>query len=105
MRKDDAAESAEVRKIAARAVRRLNVLEWVILAAAAFLAMLAGALAALMLRTALELPFRPTWIVASLVLFTVPATISYLRARRMERGRAERTRTTHAGGRRDGHGG
>jgi uncharacterized membrane protein len=105
VRKEDAAESAEVRKIAARAVRRLNVLEWVILAAAAFLAMLAGALAALMLRTALELPFRPTWIVASLVLFIVPATFSYLRARRMETGRVERTPTTHSGGRRDGHGG
>ena len=70
--------------MAARAVRRLNVLEWLIVGVAAGFAMLAGALTALMLRTAFGLPFRPTWIVASLALFVIPATVSYLRARRFD---------------------
>ena len=86
VKKHEAKTSAEVQKVAARAVRRLNILEWVILAVAAGLAMLAGALAALMLRTAFQLPFRPTWIVASLALFVIPAASSYVRARRLDAG-------------------
>jgi predicted lysophospholipase L1 biosynthesis ABC-type transport system permease subunit len=105
VKKEEAKGSAQVRKVAARAVRRLNVLEYVILAAAAGFAMLAGALAALMLRTAFELPFRPTWIVASLTLFVVPATISYLRARRLEQNAETKDVKPNRGVRRERHGG
>jgi predicted lysophospholipase L1 biosynthesis ABC-type transport system permease subunit len=83
-------DSSELRRVTTRAVRRLNVLEYVILGVAAALAMLAGLLAALVLGAALDLPFRPTWIVASLVLFIVPATVAYLRAQRLDRADAER---------------
>ena len=97
-------ESSEVRQVAARAVRRLDILEQVILAVAAGLAVLAGALTAMLLRVAFELPFRPTWIVASLVLFIGPAVGSYVRARRQERAAAEsasRTDTHPLTGERD----
>lgn len=88
MTRDEAA-SRQVRQVAERAIRRLNVLEYVILAAAAGLALLAGGLAALVLDAALGLPFRTTWLVASLVLFVIPAWIAYSRERKLARERAE----------------
>jgi predicted lysophospholipase L1 biosynthesis ABC-type transport system permease subunit len=105
VRKEEAKGSAQVRKVAARAVWRLNVLEYVILAAAAGFAMLAGALAALMLRTAFDLPFRPTWIIASLTLFVIPAAIAYLRARRLDVNADTKDAKPNRGERRESHGG
>lgn len=84
MTRRESPDSTELRRVTTRAVRRLNVLEYVILAVAAVLAMLAGLLAAIVLGAALELPFRPTWMVASLVLFIVPAAAAYLRARHLD---------------------
>ena len=85
MRGDDPRASQQVRRVAERAVRRLNVLEYVILAAAAVLALLAGAVAGFLVEAAFGLPFRPSWAVASLALFCIPAAAAYLRERRLER--------------------
>ncbi len=79
---DDAIASLQIRRVATRAIWRLNILEWVILAVAAGLALLAGALAAFLANAALGLPFRPSWVVASLLIFGVPAAVTYLRERR-----------------------
>ena len=91
MKADDAHASREVRKVAERAIRRLNVIEYVILGAAAVLALLAGALAALLLQP-MGLPFRPTWAVASVAIFVVPAAVAYLRERKLERQKGGRPR-------------
>ncbi len=72
-------------EVAARAVRRLDVLEWVMMAGAAALSLVGGALVALLLETSMGLSFRPTWVVASLLLFGVPGVIAMKRMRRDER--------------------
>lgn len=79
-------EAARVtHEITARAIRRLDILEWVILAGAAGLAVLGGAVLAWLLYVPLGVSFRTVWIVASLVLFVVPGVISLARLRRDER--------------------
>ena len=84
-------EAARItREIASRAIRRLDVLEWVIFIGAAGLAILGGGLLALLLAGPLGFGFRPTWLVASLVLFVVPGAIAVLTLRREERRRAQR---------------
>lgn len=55
-----------------RAISRLNLLEWVILAGAAAMAILGGALAGFILQELLGAPFRIVWIVGALLLFAVP---------------------------------
>ena len=78
------------REVAARAIRRLDILEWVILAGAGVLAAAGGALVAWMLATPLGWPFRTTWVVASLLLFGVPGLVAMRRLRRDERLRREK---------------
>jgi hypothetical protein len=80
--RDDAELSKEVRVVASRAIRRLSLLEFVILLIAAGLAMAAGAASALLLGASLGLPFRQTWFVASFIFFFVPALGSYLKERK-----------------------
>jgi len=103
MKRDKSGEAREVRRVATRAIWRLNLLEYVILALAAGLALLAGAVAAFLLGAALDLPFRPTWAVASLVLFAIPAAAAYLRERRSARMEREKKTAPRApdGARRD----
>ena len=72
-------ESADLREVRAnlnRAVRRLNILELILLGAAAVVALGGGWLAALLGARAFDLPFRATWMAASLSLFIVPAVIA-----------------------------
>lgn len=76
-------------EVAKRAIRRLNVLEWLILLAAGGLAVGAAALVAPLLAEGLGTSFRWTWILLSLFLFVVPGAIVLLRVRREERARAE----------------
>ncbi len=71
-----------------QATRSLGVLEHLFLMVAAIASLLAGALVAWLLMQAFGLPFRLTWAIASLVLFIVPGTLSYLRVRREERATA-----------------
>ena len=73
------------REVAGRAIRRLNILEHVVLVLAAVLALAAGAVAAFLLGEAAGLPFRPTWAVASVLLFVIPAAAVYVRDRRERR--------------------
>jgi hypothetical protein len=72
----------ETRRMMETAIRRLNVLEYVILGVAMALALLAGALAAWMVENVTGAPFRPTWAVSSLLFFIVPGWIVLRRERR-----------------------
>lgn len=65
----------QARKEMARAIRRLNALEYVILAGILILALLGGALLAILLEAGLGFPFRLTWIVGSLLLFVLPGVV------------------------------
>lgn len=78
-------EERRAREVAGRAIRRLEVLEWVVLLMAALLALGAGAVVAALVGEATGLPFRPTWLVASILLFAVPAVGIHLRDRREDR--------------------
>ena len=73
-----------VRRDMARAVRRLNVLEYVILAAAAGMALGGGALLALLLRELTDAPFRATWFISSLLLFSVPGVFVLRREKKRD---------------------
>ncbi len=90
------------REVMERAIRRLNILEYVILGAAAVLALVGGAVAAWLLNATLELPFRLSWAVVSLLLFVVPGGIVYARERRadgtMSGGDVESSRGERNGG-------
>jgi hypothetical protein len=83
--RDRSEEARVTREIASRAVRRLDLLEWVMLAGAMGLSLAGGALVALLLETSMGLSFRPMWVVASLLLFGVPGVIAIRRMRRDER--------------------
>lgn len=96
-------ESADVREVRAnlnRAMRRLNVLELVLLGAAAVAAVGGGWLAALLGAKAFDLPFRATWMTASLALFIIPAAIALgvERLRRRTAGKAGTTTGTRSTG-------
>ncbi|MFQ5538546.1 MAG: hypothetical protein ACE5GJ_13965 [Gemmatimonadota bacterium] len=80
--KGDPIETRRMRLVAGRAARRLDVLEWLILAAAGVFAVLGGGVVAVILADVAGFPFRPTWLVASVLIFGVPAAISTLRLRR-----------------------
>ena len=71
-----------VRRYMARAVRRLNILEYVILAAAAGMSLGGGALVALLLSELADAPFRATWYISSLLLFSVPGFFVLRRERK-----------------------
>ena len=60
-------------------VRRLNVLEFLVLSLALVLALLGGALLAWLLAPPLGLSFRLIWAVGSLLLFILPGGFVYLR--------------------------
>lgn len=78
------------RQVTARAIRRLDVLEWVILAAAVVVALLGGGLIAALVGGSLGVGSRVVWAVASLLLFGVPAVVAVRRMREEERASRER---------------
>lgn len=82
--RDDEREARLLHEVAARAVRRLDILEWVILAATALLATVGGAVLALLLAEPLGVSFRVLWVVASLLLFVVPGAVALRRAKGTE---------------------
>jgi hypothetical protein len=83
--------SKVTREVARKAIRRLDVLEWVILAATMALAIGGGALVALLVVGGREgAGFRGTWIVTSLLLLIVPGAVVLLRQRKEEREREAR---------------
>ena len=84
-------EAAELaHQVAQRAIRRLDVLEWVMFIMAAGLAAGGGAVVAWILSTMGDWDFRSTWIGASLLLFVVPGAIAIIKIRRDERADALR---------------
>jgi predicted lysophospholipase L1 biosynthesis ABC-type transport system permease subunit len=58
-----------------RAIRRLNVLEYLILGFLVLVALLGGAAVAFMLSAGTDLPFRATWAVLSFLLLVVPGIL------------------------------
>ena len=71
-----------IQEVAARAIRRLNVLEWVILGGAGLIAVLGGALVSWLIAAQLKVSFRLTWIGLSMLLLAVPGLIVILRSGR-----------------------
>ena len=78
-------EARVTREVAGRALRRLDLLEYLILLAALILALLGGALVAWILAAYAGLSFRIGWAAASLLLFIVPGGTVYLRELRREK--------------------
>jgi hypothetical protein len=64
-----------------RAIRRLSVLEHIIVVAAFALALAGGWAVAFLLRDGTPLPFRLTWAVISLLLLLIPAALVFGRDR------------------------
>lgn len=81
-----------------RAIRRLGVLEWLLLALAAGAALLAGALTGWLLGQAFGWPFRWSWAVSSLLYFIGPGGLAWWKTRRDAVPRTTRTKE----GRHDG---
>jgi uncharacterized membrane protein len=75
----------ETRRMMETAIRRLNVLEYLILGVAMALALLAGALAAWLVGSITGAPFRLTWALSSLLFFAVPGWIVLKRERQSKR--------------------
>jgi len=84
VREPEPADVQAVRAALNRAARRLNVLELIVLSAAAIAALAGGWLAALLAVRAFGLPFRMTWLGASLTLFLIPALAAFLMHRRRQ---------------------
>jgi hypothetical protein len=96
-------EAAKVtREVARRAVRRLDVLEWIILATTAALAVGGGGLVALLVGGRSGAGFRGTWIITSLLLLIVPGAVVSMRHRKDEREREARASGPGDGGDEDG---
>lgn len=100
-------EARLAREVTTRAIRRLDVLQWLLLAGTAGLAVGGGAVVAWLLSSQVDLPFRATWITTSAVIFVVSGGISLGRLLRAHRHAPERRSGIgrpggRAGGRREG---
>jgi len=67
-----------------RAIRRLDMLESLILVGAGLLALVGGAIGAFLLSMGTSLPFFASWVVLSLLFFVVPGGYALLNQRRSE---------------------
>jgi hypothetical protein len=90
--------SEATRKVTRRAIRRLDVLEWIILAITAVIAVGGGGLVALLVVGPSAPRFRGVWMVTSLLLLIVPGAVVLARQRKEERNR----RAKASGGEEDG---
>ena len=86
--------SKVTREVTRRAIRRLDVLEWIILAMTAVLAVGGGGLVALLVVGRSAAGFRGTWIVTSLLLLIVPGAVVLVRHRKEERKREAKASET-----------
>lgn len=84
--------AARAQEVTERAIKRLDLLEWVIFGAGALMAMAAGAGVAWVMGAMLGWPFRTTWMAASLLLFVIPGGAAIMKIRKDER--ADATRAT-----------
>ena len=73
------------REVVSRAIKRLNLLETLIMGAAVIVALVGGWLGALLARSAFGLPLRTTWMVLSVLLFVVPGALAWMMERRKRR--------------------
>ncbi len=90
----DQEETARMaRDFTERAAKRLDILEHLFLLMAAGAALIAGLLIAWLLNQSFGLAFRSTWAIASLLLFLLPAALSWLRVRREDRAERDRRNT------------
>ena len=78
-----------------RAIKRLDVLEWVAWGAGAIMAMVAGGVVAWVMGGLVGWSFRPTWMVASMLLFVIPGGAAIIKIRKDER--AETNRNSNDG--------
>ncbi|MCG6989089.1 MAG: hypothetical protein LJF06_13045 [Gemmatimonadetes bacterium] len=100
-RHENDAEAVRIAKeVTSRALKRLDVLEWVMLLGAATLSAVAGALVGVLAAHVLGFSFRVTWVVASLLIFGVPGWFAMRRAKREDA--AFRERILKQSGRSDG---
>jgi uncharacterized membrane protein len=88
---EERVEALRARRVAQRAIRRLDFFEWLIFLVVAGVATVGGAMVAWLIAPPAGWDFRWTWIGASLLLFIVPGTIALIRIRRDEREQALRT--------------
>jgi uncharacterized membrane protein len=89
--REDREAAERVHLVAQRAVKRLDLLEWVLLAMGGVLASLGGAVIAWLLAALVGWDFRSTWVGASLFLFVVAGTIAIVQIRKDERAAALQT--------------
>lgn len=89
----DEDEARIAHEVASRAVRRLDTAEWALLTGAGILAMVGGALVAVLLAPALGISFRLLWVLSSLVFFVVPGMVALARSKREERTWREKSET------------
>ncbi len=95
-------ETREARKAIRRAIKRLNVLETIIIGAAVVIALGGGWLGALLARGMFDLPFRTTWMVLSVLFFVVPAAVAWTIERRGRRARRRKKEEADRDNRTDG---
>jgi uncharacterized membrane protein len=81
----DRRDAELAREVARRAIRRLDILESVMIAGGAVLALVGGAGIAWLLAALDGFAFGPTWVVASLILFVVPGAVAIFIIRRDQR--------------------
>jgi len=84
----DAADRSEeelLRIVAARAIRRLGLMQVAILGGATLLAVVAGGLLALLVSSQLALPFWIVWLIASALFLAVPGAAVWIAGRREAR--------------------
>lgn len=82
--KGDRERAEAARKVTGKAIRRLGLLEMVLLLAAATMATLAGAVTGWLLNDALEWNFRSTWLVSSVLYLALPGLLVWVRDKREE---------------------
>ena len=83
-RDSDQEDSRLTHEVALRAIRRLDILEWVTLGGAAVLAIAGGALVALLLEDLTGWGYRTLWIVTALLLFAIPGGVTFVQLKREE---------------------
>lgn len=84
-------EARAAREVTDRAIRRLGWLETILILAAGLMALLAGAVTALLISDLTGAAFRLVWLAASLVFFVVPGGTVLIRSRREEAARKARS--------------
>lgn len=83
--RDEEAAARAAAEVTRRAIRRLDIFEWVIFAGALVIAILGGGIVASLIAPPLELDIRATWSVTALTLFLVAGGIAIVQTRKAER--------------------